>query len=82
MVCSCEMNFCVLFTDLSKDPNGEPTKPNLNIVRVNLDGTLYTWKLAVHYFRQQPDTEDRDRCFIINGSMVAWIDSPVRTLCG
>ena len=59
------------------DPNCEPTKPNLNIVKVNLDGTLYTWKLAVHYFRQQPETEDRDRCFVINGSMVAWIDSPV-----
>ncbi|KAL6246282.1 hypothetical protein RBB50_006518 [Rhinocladiella similis] len=58
------------------DPNGEPTKPDLNIIRVNIDGTLYTWKLAVHYFRQQPDTEDRDRCFIITGSMVAWIDSP------
>jgi len=58
------------------DPNGEPTKPDLNIVRVNLDGTFYTWKMAVHYFRQQPDTEDRDRCFIITGSMVAWIDSP------
>lgn len=59
------------------DPEGEPTKPDLKIVKVNLDGTLYTWKLAVHYFRKQPDTEDRDRCFIITGSMVAWIDSPV-----
>ncbi|KAK5049528.1 hypothetical protein LTR84_004457 [Exophiala bonariae] len=58
------------------DPQGEPTKPDLNIVKVNMDGTLYTWKLAVHYFRKQPDTEDRDRCFIITGSMVAWIDSP------
>ncbi|KAJ5687940.1 hypothetical protein N7455_006998 [Penicillium solitum] len=58
------------------DPNGEPTKPNLNIVRVNMDGTFYTWKLAVHYFRKQPDTEDRDRCFIMTGSMVAYIDSP------
>ncbi|KPM42344.1 hypothetical protein AK830_g4203 [Neonectria ditissima] len=58
------------------DPDGEPTKPNLNIVKVNLEGTLYTWKLAVHYFRKQPDTEERDRCFIITGSMVAWIDSP------
>ncbi|PKS08497.1 hypothetical protein jhhlp_004881 [Lomentospora prolificans] len=58
------------------DPNGEPTKPNLNIVRVNIDGTFYTWKLAVHYFRKQPDSEDRDRCFIITGSMVAYIDSP------
>jgi hypothetical protein len=59
------------------DPNGEPTKPDLNIVDVNLNGTFYTWKLAVHYFRKQPETEDRDRCFIITGSMVAWIDSPV-----
>lgn len=60
------------------DPNGEPTKPDLNIVKVNMEGTMYTWKLAVHYFRKQPDTEDRDRCFIITGSMVAFIDSPVR----
>ncbi|KAJ5436691.1 Short-chain dehydrogenase/reductase SDR [Penicillium cf. griseofulvum] len=58
------------------DPNGEPTKPNLNIVRVNMDGTFYTWKLAVHYFRKQEDTPDRDRCFIMTGSMVAYIDSP------
>lgn len=59
------------------DPDGEPTKPNLNIVKVNLEGSLYTWKLAVHYFRKQPDAPERDRCFIITGSMVAWIDSPV-----
>ncbi|OJJ81307.1 uncharacterized protein ASPGLDRAFT_132816 [Aspergillus glaucus CBS 516.65] len=58
------------------DPNEPPVKPNLNIVNVNLIGTMYTWKLAVHYFRKQPDTEDRDRCFIITGSMVSWIDSP------
>ncbi|KXG45696.1 Short-chain dehydrogenase/reductase SDR [Penicillium griseofulvum] len=58
------------------DPNGPPTKPNLNIVRVNMDGTFYTWKLAVHYFRKQEDTPDRDRCFIMTGSMVAYIDSP------
>ena len=64
---------------LFQDPNGEPTKPDLNIVDVNLNGTFYTWKLAVHYFRKQPETEDRDRCFIITGSMVAWIDSPVST---
>lgn len=42
-----------------------------------MDGTFYTWKLAVHYFRKQPDTDDRDRCFIMTGSMVAYIDSPV-----
>lgn len=59
------------------DVNAPPVKPTLSIVDVNLTGTLYTWKLAVHYFRKQPDTEDRDRCFIITGSLVAWIDSPV-----
>ncbi|KAJ6024173.1 hypothetical protein N7540_004970 [Penicillium herquei] len=58
------------------DPNEAPIKPKLNIVNVNLIGTMYTWKLAVHYFRKQPDTEDRDRCFIITGILVAWIDSP------
>lgn len=63
---------------LLPDPDGEPTKPDLNIVKVNLEGSLYTWKLAVHYFRKQPDIPERDRCFIITGSMVAWIDSPVR----
>ncbi|KAJ4322126.1 hypothetical protein N0V84_004961 [Fusarium piperis] len=58
------------------DPDGEPTKPDLNIVRVNMDGTFYTWRLAVHYFRKQPVQDDRDRCFIITGSLVAYIDSP------
>lgn len=58
------------------DPTSEPVCPDLNIVEVNLRGSLYTWKLAVHYFRQQPDTEERERCFIITGSMVAYIDSP------
>lgn len=63
------------------DPvDGEPTKPNLNIIDVNLRGSFYTWKLAVHYFRQQPEAEARDRCFIITGSMVAWIDSPACSL--
>ncbi|KAH7086472.1 hypothetical protein FB567DRAFT_528027 [Paraphoma chrysanthemicola] len=58
------------------DPNGEPTKPDLNIVEVNLKGSFYTWKLAVHYWRKQKEEEGRDRCFIITGSMVGWIDSP------
>ncbi|KAL4799239.1 hypothetical protein BDV19DRAFT_355487 [Aspergillus venezuelensis] len=58
------------------DINKPPVKPALKIVDVNLIGTLYTWKLAIHYFRKQPDTKERDRCFIITGSMVAWVDSP------
>ncbi|KAJ9652505.1 hypothetical protein H2198_008253 [Neophaeococcomyces mojaviensis] len=58
------------------DPNAPPVKPELNIVNVNMIGTLYTWKLAVYHFRRQPDTDERDRCFIITGSMTAYIDSP------
>jgi NAD(P)-dependent dehydrogenase (short-subunit alcohol dehydrogenase family) len=57
------------------DPNGPPLKPDLNIINVNINGTLYTFKLAVHYFRKQPVT--RDRCFMMTGSLGAWIDSPV-----
>lgn len=60
-----------------QDPDAEPTKPDLNIVEVNMNGTFFTWKLATHYFRKQAEASDRDRCFIITGSMVAWIDSPV-----
>lgn len=70
------------------DPSGEPVKPDLRIVDVNLKGSFYTWKLAVHYWRKQKESEERDRCFIITGSMVGWIDSPVnsplsshKTLC-
>lgn len=59
------------------EPDGEPVKPDLKIVDVNIVGTLYTWKLAIHYFRKQPDVDERDRCFVMTGSMVAWIDSPV-----
>ena len=52
------------------DPNEEPVKPDLRIMDVNLKGSFYTWKLAVHYWRKQKESEDRDRCFIITGSMV------------
>lgn len=61
------------------DPSNEPVKPDLRIVDVNLKGSFYTWKLAVHYWRKQEENEERDRCFIITGSMVGWIDSPVRS---
>ncbi|KAJ4322632.1 hypothetical protein N0V94_002285 [Neodidymelliopsis sp. IMI 364377] len=58
------------------DPQGEPNKPDLRILDVNLKGSFYTWKLAVHYWRKQKESDDRERCFIITGSMVGWIDSP------
>jgi NAD(P)-dependent dehydrogenase (short-subunit alcohol dehydrogenase family) len=49
-------------------------KPDLNIVTTNCNGTLYTFKLATYHFRKQ---KDRGGCFIMTGSMNAWIDSPV-----
>ena len=66
---------------LHLDVNAPPIKPGLNIMDVNITGILYTFKLAVHYFRKQPDSIDRDRCFIITGSMTTWIDSPVVMNC-
>ena len=59
------------------DPDAPPIQPDLKIFDTNSRGTLYTFKLAVHYFRQQPDNEARDRCFMMTGSLNAWIDSPV-----
>lgn len=50
-------------------------KPNLTIVDINLIGVMYTFKLAVHYFRRQPEDPDRDRCFIFKGSIVGFLDS-------
>jgi NAD(P)-dependent dehydrogenase (short-subunit alcohol dehydrogenase family) len=58
------------------DPSGPPTRPGLTIFDTNTTGSLYTFKLATHYFRRQPDSLERDRCFIMTGSMTAWIDSP------
>jgi hypothetical protein len=52
-------------------------KPRLKIAQVNILGTMYSWKLAAHYFRKQPGTEDTDRSFIIRGSMGSYTDSPV-----
>jgi hypothetical protein len=42
-------------------------------------GTLYTFKLAVHYFRKQPDDLEYDRCFLIMGSLTHYVDSPAST---
>lgn len=57
-------------TDLSK----LPVKPDLNIIETNVDGTLYTFKLATYHFRKQ---KNPGGCFIMTGSLIAYIDSPV-----
>jgi len=58
------------------DPTGEPTKPDLRILDINLTGVLYTTKLALHYFRAQPERHERDRCLIIKGSIAGILDQP------
>ncbi|KAL6244013.1 hypothetical protein RBB50_008882 [Rhinocladiella similis] len=59
-----------------EDPSTEPTKPKLPILNLNLMGTFYTFKLGQHYFRAQPEAEDRDRCFIFKGSIAGMLDQP------
>jgi NAD(P)-dependent dehydrogenase (short-subunit alcohol dehydrogenase family) len=51
-------------------------KPDLRIVDINLVGVLYTAKLAMHYFRRQPESAPRDRCLIIKGSLAGYVDQP------
>ncbi|KAF8862465.1 NAD(P)-binding protein [Acephala macrosclerotiorum] len=55
-----------------------PTKPDLTTVDVNLKGTLYTTKLALHYFIQQngetPSPQQEDTCLVLIGSGAAFLD--------
>ncbi|KAL2674293.1 hypothetical protein Neosp_012744 [[Neocosmospora] mangrovei] len=59
-----------------QDPASPPVKPALRIIEINLLGTAYTAKLALHYFRRQPEELSRDRCLIIKGSIAAYADQP------
>ncbi|KAK4032033.1 hypothetical protein C8A01DRAFT_41527 [Parachaetomium inaequale] len=58
----------------------EPKKPDLSIIEINLHGTLYTTKLALHYFISQngtePSPEQEDRCLVLIGSGAAFLDVP------
>ncbi|KAK5044726.1 hypothetical protein LTR84_010500 [Exophiala bonariae] len=51
---------------------GEPTEPELSTIDVNIKGTLYTVKLAMHYFIKQngivPGPEQHDTCLVLIGS--------------
>lgn len=67
---------CSLLTPRLLDPTGEPTEPKLAILQVNLIGVMYTLKLAMHYFRVQPEAPGRDRCFIFKGSIAGLLDQP------
>ena len=54
----------------------DPTKPELRILNINLTGVLYTTKIAMNYFRLQPEDPERDRCFIFKGSIAGLLDQP------
>ncbi|KAJ5755452.1 adam [Penicillium manginii] len=57
-----------------------PQKPDLTTIDVNLIGTLYTSKLASHYFIKQNGQEhsgsQEDTCLILIGSGAAFLDCP------
>jgi len=59
-----------------EDPSGDPTEPQLRILKINMIAVMYTVKLAMHYFRVQPEAPDRDRCFIFKGSIAGFLDQP------
>ncbi|WZH47027.1 hypothetical protein QYS62_008161 [Fusarium acuminatum] len=58
----------------------EPQKPDLQIIDVNLKGTLYTAKLAMHYFVSQNGTQaqdgQEDTCLILVSSGAGFLDVP------
>ncbi|KAL2793917.1 hypothetical protein BJX66DRAFT_217221 [Aspergillus keveii] len=60
--------------------NGEPEKPDLSTIDVNVNGTLYTTKLAMYYFIKQngqtPSAEQEDTCLVLIGSGAAFLDVP------
>ncbi|KAK9334561.1 hypothetical protein V1521DRAFT_442491 [Lipomyces starkeyi] len=56
----------------------EPEKPDLSTIDVNINGTLYTVKLSLHYVVKQngqklSSTQD-DTCFVLIGSGAAFLD--------
>ncbi|RAQ57207.1 short chain dehydrogenase/reductase family oxidoreductase [Aspergillus flavus] len=58
----------------------EPQKPDLSTIDVNIQGTLYTAKLASHYFIKQngqtPSPKQEDTCLVLIGSGAAFLDCP------
>ncbi|KAL4866114.1 hypothetical protein BDV12DRAFT_199435 [Aspergillus spectabilis] len=57
-----------------------PRKPDLTTLDVNINGTLYTAKLAMHYFIKQngqtPSLQQEDTALVLIGSGAAFLDCP------
>ena len=62
----------------TQDPDSDPQEPDLKTIDVNIRGTLFTAKLAGHYFIKQNGTtvspEQEDTCLILVGSGAAFLD--------
>ncbi|KAJ5164859.1 Short-chain dehydrogenase/reductase SDR [Penicillium coprophilum] len=58
----------------------EPEEPDLSVIDVNIRGTLYTAKLAAHYFIRQSGThasqKQEDSSLVLIGSGAAFLDCP------
>lgn len=63
-----------VFNDQSDPATGEPVKPDLSILEINLIGVMYTTRLALHYFSRQPEGPGRDRCLIMTSSIAGYVD--------
>lgn len=69
-------------TDSSTGADKGPQKPDLKIIDVNLRGTLYTTKLASHYFMAQNGTsrdsqkQQDDTCLVLISSGAGFLDVP------
>lgn len=63
-----------VFQDNADPATDEPVKPELNILDINLNGMMYTSKLALHYFARQKDRSDR--CLIFTSSLAGYGDHP------
>lgn len=58
------------------EPNGEPKEPDVNQIKIDLIGVVYTAKLALHYFPRQTEGPDRDRSLILVSSIAGYVDKP------
>lgn len=67
-------------SDVTRDPDADPTQPDLQIIDVNLKGTMYTTKLALHHFVKQngvtPSPEQEDTALTLIGSGASYLDGP------
>jgi NAD(P)-dependent dehydrogenase (short-subunit alcohol dehydrogenase family) len=73
---------CRPFLNIVPGPKdqAEPTQPSLDVLDVNLAGTMYTTKLAMHYFRRQYDAESespssrQQTCLVFQSSIMGYFD--------